>query len=85
MDIQLQIGSSLGVPHRHECSIPQGCPFSMTLVALLTLPWIKMIRANNVVPRTLADDLYMQASGPSHGTRIIKACLLYTSDAADDM
>ena len=31
MTIMMQVGNTLGVEHRHRCSIPQGCPFSMAL------------------------------------------------------
>ena len=38
------IGTGLGTPHQHRCSIPQGCPFSMALVTLLVRPWMYCMR-----------------------------------------
>ena len=81
----MQIGKQMGKSHKHFCSIPQGCPFSMTFVALLTLPWIKLMKDNSIVPRCLADGLYMQTHGPSHGSRIItgmKLSRMYFQDIA---
>ncbi len=48
MIIQMQVGATLGKEHHHRCSIPQGCPFSMMMVALLMRPWIKLMEAHNV-------------------------------------
>ena len=62
---------SLGVgePYTKACSIPEGCHWSMTLLALLTYPWIQMVRQYNaVVPRALADDLSIWAKQPDHDT-----------------
>ncbi len=44
--IRMQIGTSLGEEHKHPCSIPQGCPFSMTLIALRMRPLIKLVRGD---------------------------------------
>ena len=53
----------VGKEYSRICSIPQGCPWSMTVLALLTYPWIKMIRRHTeVVPRVLADDLSLWAA-----------------------
>ena len=38
------LGTTIGKPHRHKCGIPQGCPFSMLIIALLLRPWILMMR-----------------------------------------
>ena len=52
----------VGKPYRKRCSIPQGCPLSMTLLALATVPWIKLMRLQNtVIPRSRADDLSLWA------------------------
>ena len=32
-----------GEPYEKACSIPQGCPWSMTILALMTLPWLRMV------------------------------------------
>ena len=45
LDVRFQIGKTLGEAHRDVASIPQGCPSSMNMVALLMRPWImKMIK-----------------------------------------
>ena len=39
LEVRSQIGTTLGVTHKHVCSIPQGCPFSVTMLALILSPW----------------------------------------------
>ena len=56
----------MGLPHNHPCSIPQGCPFSMTKLAFLLAPWTKQMRALKAIPRSLADDLMVIAFGEDH-------------------
>ena len=34
----------MGKPYRKKCGIPQGCPLSMVMVALIMRPWIAIIR-----------------------------------------
>ena len=68
-DIQVANALPLGVgrPYSRPCSIPQGCPFSMTLLALLLRPWLLVIKTyNHVIPRTLADDLSLWAKRQSY-------------------
>ena len=48
----------------------------MTMVALLMRPWIMLMRANNAMPRCLADDLLILCVGPSHGHRYVNAMQL---------
>ena len=64
--VRYQIGSTIGTAKVHRCSIPQGCPFSMTIVALLMLSWVKLVRSIGAEPRVLADDLLFTASGSRH-------------------
>ena len=59
-----QVGKNIGVPKEDGCSIPQGCPFSMTMVALLMRPWVMLIEELEVTPRVLADDLLVYGHGP---------------------
>ena len=72
LGIRMQIGTSIGKEqsigkeHQHRCSIPQGCPFSMSLLALLMKVWINLMQELGVVPRTLADDLFFYAHGQPH-------------------
>ncbi len=73
LTIRQQIGNTLGVEHKHECSIPQGCPFSLSLIGLLMRPWIKVMREIGVEPRVLADDLFFTATGRKHATLAVEA------------
>ena len=52
------LGPGLGTPHERACGIPQGCPLSMTLIALLMRPWIMLMRECGAEPRVLADDVF---------------------------
>eukprot|EP00973_Karenia_brevis_P059758 8318355-Karenia_brevis.AAC.1 len=61
--IYFSFAGHIGSPHRHLCGIPQGCPFSMMIIALLLRPWHLLARAAHVIPRALADDLLLLASG----------------------
>ena len=38
------IAGGMGTPYVRVCGIPQGCPFSMTNVALIMRPWILTMR-----------------------------------------
>merc|ERR1712197_13010 len=69
--IHNQIGPAIGQPHRHRCSIPQGCPLSMALVALLMRPWILTMREQQVEPRVLADDLFLYANRQFHASKMV--------------
>ena len=60
------VAGGLGEPHSHPCSIPQGCPLSMTMIAFLLSPWARYMRSLQVSPRALADDLLVTATGPGH-------------------
>ncbi len=63
MEVYYQLAGTLGDGHVDRASIPQGCPFSMVLVALLMRPWVSLMRECGVKPRTLADDLLFMAEG----------------------
>ena len=66
LDVRFQIGKTLGRKQRDKCSIPQGCPFSMNMVALLMRPWNMKTRESGIEPRTLADDLFSYFSLENH-------------------
>ena len=68
-----EIGATICEEHRDRCSIPQGCPFSMTMIALLMVPWINLMRELKVGPRVLADDLMFTAHGVGHRANTIRA------------
>ena len=61
---------------RRSASIAQGCPFSMRVLAICLQPWMKVCAANNVIPRILADDLMVFATGPDAAILAAKALLL---------
>ena len=49
MEIHFQVGKAIGVQHKDRASIPQGCPFSMAMVALLTKPWLSVMHNAHVI------------------------------------
>jgi ribonuclease HI len=73
ISVRFQVGETIGAPHKEKCSIPQGCPFSMMLVALVTRVWVNQMTHLNVEPRCLADDLMFTATGPLHRTWVVEA------------
>ena len=73
LKIRYQVGDTVGMEHQDACSIPQGCPFSMTMVAILMLPWIHLMRSLEVEPRVLADDLMLTAVREEHRMRTVRA------------
>ena len=38
------VAGGMGTPYIRLCGIPQGCPFSMTNVALIMRPWIATVK-----------------------------------------
>ena len=73
MQVRFQLAGTLGECHKDPTSIPQGCPFSMIMIALLVRPWICLMIESDIVPRTLADDLFIVAEGKRHGEKALKA------------
>ena len=73
----LQIRNTLTVGYRQEHTrkrgIPQRCPFSMTLTALLVRPWIMQVLRAGAILRVLADDLHVVAAGEKHHEKYLKA------------
>ena len=59
------ITGALGKPYYKRCSIPQGCPFSMMLIALLLRILICRI-PGVLVLRILADDILLLGFGSEH-------------------
>ena len=55
-----------GTPYTRRCSIPQGCPLSMMMLALITRPWILLMKHMETIPRTLADDLFLCLTSDCH-------------------
>ena len=73
LNIRYQTAKVIGQPHRDVCSIPQGCRYSMTMVALLMIPWVSIMEKAEVIPRVLADDLMFTSHGDGHQSRTIRA------------
>ena len=67
--IRNSLAGTLGEPYKRRCSIPQGCPFSMMIIALLMRPWTLKVEKEGCKPRILADDMALSASGPGHTKR----------------
>ena len=83
MVIYSSIASGLGKPHRRPCGIPQGCPFSMMVIAFLMRPWLLIMQATTLKPRVLADDVFLFATGEwhvEHFTQGYTATLQYIED-----
>ena len=74
-----RLAGGIGQPYRRQCSIPQGCPLSMMIMALIMRPWLQKTKELNVEPKVLADDVLIIATG----SRIIKR-LARAIDAAHE-
>ena len=83
--IHNSIGNAYGLGHKHKCGIPQGCPLSMVFVALFLRSWVVHMLSLSVVPRTLADDLFIAAQGYKALTLFVKAYGLNTTKANPHM
>jgi hypothetical protein len=66
------IAGGLGMPYKRRTGIPQGCPLSMVIVALILRPWMIEIMQLGMKPRTLADDILIIAQGPNHFNSLVK-------------
>ena len=71
------IANGLGKAYHKECSIPQGCPLSMMIIALMLRPWMLQMQSifpePLAFPRPLADDMLLYAVGETHFNPFIKA------------
>ena len=63
---------------------PLGLPLRMLVIGSLLKPWISMSRTLAVVPRMLADDLYIYARGINCAENL-KAALNFTHAFLHDM
>ena len=61
------VAGGIGKGYRKTCSIPQGCPLSMAIIALLLRPWLCLMREMGAQGRVLADDMLILAAGEGHG------------------
>ena len=79
------LAGGIGKPYRKKCGIPQGCPFSMVMVALIMRPWIALMRAiPGVECYILADDVLVLAEGADMAGRLRDA-LNTTHEYPNDM
>ena len=81
--VYISTAGGLGQPHKRKCGIPQGCPFSMMIIALHMRPWLRFMSELGATPRVLADDVmvYMTSEWHLEGfTRAYTATLQYIQD-----
>ena len=83
INVRFQVGQRIGPGHKDRCSIPQGCPYSMGMIALLMVPWVNLIKEVGVEPRVLADDLMFSIAGPERRGLTVKAMQLSRKFFAD--
>ena len=58
------LAGGVGAPHKRLCGIPQGCPLSMAMVALIMRPWIILMRSiSGIKCFILADEVLILAQG----------------------
>ena len=58
------LAGGIGSPYRRRRGIPQGCPLSMMIVAMLMRPWIVLMRSIECTRcYILADDVLILATG----------------------
>ena len=69
------VAGGIGAPYRRRCGIPQGCPFSMMMVALIMRPWIALMRAlgKAVMCYILADDVLILTKGEQMVPKLAEA------------
>ena len=68
------VAGGMGTPYIRLCGIPQGCPFSMTNVALIMKPWIVMVKKyTGISVYILADDVLIIATGIKMLSKFAKA------------
>ena len=73
----------LGEARSLHCGIPQGCPLSMMVIAILMRAWVNIMQARGLQGRILADDIMLLAHGDDHLRRFqvgFSAILEYIAD-----
>eukprot|EP00969_Alexandrium_andersonii_P046092 2022037-Alexandrium_andersonii.AAC.1 len=51
------MATGVGEAFTRPAAIPQGCPYSMLFMALLTAPWSALLAGMPVEARAIADDI----------------------------
>ena len=77
--IHNQYALGLGRARSRYTSLPQGCPFSMTFLALMMVPWHQQIKLYGAIPRSLVDDLLHYAKG-LNSTPVSAQAFLFTNE-----
>ena len=68
------LAGGVGRPYLRRCGIPQGCHFSMAMVALIMKPWILIMRTfKGITCCILADDVLILATVKHMATNFEKA------------
>ena len=68
------LAGGVGRPFLRRCGIPQGCPFSMAMVALKMRPWILIMRTfEGITCSILADDVLILSTGRHMARNFAKA------------
>ena len=73
LTVRNSVAGGLGMAYTRRCGIPQGCPMSMTMIALLLRPWDVALQSDYTKPRMLADDLLVYTRGVNHMQLAIEA------------
>ena len=66
LKIRNSLAGTLGKEYKKKNSIPQGCPLSMAITALLLRPWLVMVKEAGAQGCVLADDMLVLCEGPAH-------------------
>ena len=82
VQVHNSVAGGLGRGYKKPCSIPQGCPLSMAITALLMRPWILKMQELGATGRVLADDMLVVAEGPGHAMVFEQAFDEHTQDVA---
>jgi hypothetical protein len=72
LKVHNSLAGSIGHAYVRTCSIPQGCPLSMMIVAIMMRPWLSMIKEMGLQPKVLADDVLVLAQGKSMLSRLAR-------------
>ena len=66
LNIYNGIGSGIGHKYTRKCGIPQGCPLSMTMGALLMRPWLREMTHRDIDAKVLAADILLVSKGRTY-------------------
>ena len=53
------IARGVGQPYNRRCGIPQGCPLSMMMIALMMRTWVALMLTMGISPWRRADDTFL--------------------------